>query len=36
MQSVSTTPDIKDIPAGVFGAILYYIVRSVALRIAAK
>jgi len=31
IQSTSTTSDVNDIPAGILGAILYYLVRLLAL-----
>jgi hypothetical protein len=35
-QSASTTSDINDIPAGILGALLYYLIRLLALKIALK
>jgi hypothetical protein len=36
MQSASTTPDVKDIPAGVFGALFYLFIRMIALKLTSK
>jgi hypothetical protein len=33
-QSTSTTSDIKDIPAGILGAITFYLIRLIALKLA--
>lgn len=35
-QSTSTTSDVNDIPAGILGAFLYYLVRLLALKINEK
>jgi hypothetical protein len=35
-QSISTTSDINDIPAGVLGAILYFIIRLLALKLTSE
>jgi hypothetical protein len=36
MQSTSTTSDVMDIPAGILGALLYLLIRWIALRLAVK
>jgi len=35
-QSTTTTPDVNDIPAGIFGAFLYYLIRLLALRLISQ
>ncbi len=36
MQSASTTSDINDIPAGILGAILYFVIRLLGLRLVSE